>query len=289
MQHEGVIIRPPSQADSILLQVTVGCSHNACAFCGAYAGKRFRIKDERTVFQDVEFAARHMAGQRRMFLCDGDALAAPQAFLERVLERVRMRLPGVGRIAAYASAKSLRGKSRDDLRRLRALGLSMLHLGLESGDDELLARMGKGADVADMLAQADKARSAGMRLSATVITGLAGTLGWERHARLTGEALSAMAPEHAAALTLMVVPGTPLGEDLAAGRFTLQGGPAMVRELRLILEHTTLQNGLFLADHASNHVPLTLRLPRDKDRGLAILDAALEGRTALKPERGRRL
>ena len=289
MQYEGNIIRPPSEADSILLQVTVGCSHNGCAFCGAYAGERFRVKDEATIFADVEFAARHMSGLRRVFLCDGDAMAAPRAFLERVLQRVRERLPRVARIAAYASAKSLRAKSPDDLRRLRALGLSMLYTGLESGDDALLARMGKGTGVADMLAQADKVRRAGMKLSATVIVGLAGTVGWERHARLTGEALSAMAPDHAAALTLMPVPGTSLWDDWEAGRFTLPDGPAMVRELRLLLEHTTLRQGLFLADHASNHVPLTLRLPRDKAHGLAVLDAALEGLGALKSERARRL
>lgn len=289
MHYEGNIIRPPSEADSILLQVTVGCSHNGCAFCGAYLGERFRIKDEATIFADVEFAVMHMPRLRRVFLCDGDAMVAPQAFLTRILDRIRERLPRVTRVSVYANAKSLRTKSVDDLRGLRAMGLSMVYMGLESGDDALLARMGKESDVTEMLAQASKARKAGMKLSATVIVGLAGKDGSQRHARLTGEALSAMAPDHAAALTLMPVPGTPLWADMQAGRFTLPDGYAMVRELRMMLEHTTLQGGLFLADHASNHVPLTLRLPRDKARGLALLDAAIEGHKALKPEKARRL
>lgn len=289
MQYEGDIIRPPSEADSILLQVTTGCSHNGCAFCGAYLGRRFRIKEKATIMADVEFAARHMGGHRRVFLCDGDALAAPQEFLTGILARIRERLPRVTRVAAYASGKSLRGKSLDELRELRGLGLSMVYMGLESGDDALLARMGKGSNVAEMLLQADKARRAGMKLSATVIVGLAGREGSERHARLTGEALTAMAPDHAAALTLILVPGTPLWADMQAGRFALPDGPGMVHELRLLLEHTTLAKGLFLADHASNHVPLTLRLPKDKAWGLAQLDAAIAGHTPLKPERARRL
>jgi len=131
--------------------------------------------------------------------------------------------------------------------------------------------------------------AAGLRLSVTVIVGLGGLEGSERHARLTGEALAALGPDHAAALTLIPVPGTPLWRRIQAGEFTLPAGPDMVRELRLLLEHARMERGLFLADHASNHVPLRLRMPRDRARGLALLDEALGGTRALKPERARRL
>ncbi|WP_243359740.1 B12-binding domain-containing radical SAM protein [Fundidesulfovibrio terrae] len=289
MHYEGQIIRPPSEGDSILLQVTVGCSHNSCAFCGAYLGERFRIKDEAVVFEDIDFAARHMPGMRRLFLCDGDAMAMPTRRLTRILERIRERLPRVGRMGVYASAMSLAPKSPEELETLRGLGLSMVYMGLESGDDELLAAMGKKARVADMLAQAAKVRQAGMKLSVTVITGLAGASGWERHARLTGEALAAMEPDQAATLSLIAVPGTPLWTDIESGRFVPQDAQALVRELRMLLEHTAMPRGLFLADHASNHVPLKLRLPRDRQYGLDLLDAVIQGRKPLKPEHMRGL
>lgn len=289
MHYEGNIIRPPSEADSILLQVTVACSHNSCAFCGAYLGERFRIKDEAMVFADIDFAARHMTRMRRVFLCDGDAMILPQKRLTRILGRIRERLPWVTRVGVYANVKSLRGKSAEELRELKSLGLAMVYMGLESGDDDLLRSMGKEADTAEMIEEAGKVQKAGMKLSASVIVGLGGTEGWQRHARLTAQALTNMAPDQAAALCLIPVPGTQLWERMQAGQFTLPDGPAMVRELRMLLEHTHMNRGLFLADHASNHVPLKLRLPRDKEYGLSLLDAAIKGELPLTPDSSRRL
>lgn len=289
MHYEGNVIRPPSEADSILLQVTVGCSHNRCAFCGAYTGERFRLKDQGMIFGDIDYAARHMPMLRRLFLCDGDAMVMPMERLRAILARIRERLPQVTRVGTYASARSLRAKSPEQLTELRSLGLSTVYMGLESGDDELLARMGKQSSVADILDKARLVREAGMKLSVTVIAGLGGSEGWQRHARLTGEALTAMQPDQAASLSLIPVPGTPLWDWIAAGSFSLPHGLDLVRELRLTLEHTHMERGLFLADHASNHVPLKLRMPRDKARGLALLDAALAGERPIKPERARRL
>jgi len=289
MHYEGNVIRPPSEADSILLQVTVGCSHNACAFCGAYLGERFRLKDLDVVFADIEFAARTMPRARRLFLLSGDAMIAPQSCLTAVLERVRERLPRVARVGTYANVKSLRGKSGEDLAALQSLGLSLVYMGLESGDDDLLRAMGKEADLADMLAQAAKVQAAGMKLSVTVINGLAGVAGSTAHALATGRALSLMQPDQAAFLSLIPVPGTPLWHDMRAGRFELPDARGMLGELRLMLEHTHVARGLFLANHASNYLPLKLRLPKDKQAGLALLDAALAGEKTLVPERLRRL
>jgi radical SAM superfamily enzyme YgiQ (UPF0313 family) len=287
--------------------VAAGCPHNSCAFCGAYRGERHRITDESTVFEDIDFAARHMGHLRRVFLCGGDAMALPWERLARILRRIRERLPRVARTSVYASASSIAGKSHDELGELAALGLSTLYMGLESGDGELLRAMGKHAGPEDMLREARKVRQAGLKLSVSLIVGLAGSAesggrggldgldksgawdGWQRHACLTGELLSAMQPDQAAALSLIPVPGTRLWEDIQAGRFTLPDATAMLRELRLILEHTHVGRGLFLADHASNHLPLKLRLPRDRERGLALLDAAIAGKVNLRPESTRRL
>jgi len=284
MEYQGTVIRPPSEADSILLQVTLGCPHNRCAFCGAYADKPFAVRDEASLERDLDFAARHCRGLTRVFLCDGDSMAMPLPRLERLLERIRERLPWVRRVASYASAGALAGKSDADLARLRSLGLGMVYMGLESGDDAVLARMNKHGDAASHVRQGRRAHQAGMRLDVTVILGLAGPEGSMDHALGTGRALTDMDPNHASALTLMLVPGTPLHADWEAGRFVLPGPMDMLAELRAMLEATHLSRGLFLANHASNYLPLKVRLPRGKAEALARIDAALAGNASLRPE-----
>ncbi len=174
MHYEGNIIRPPSEANSILLQVTVGCSRNRCTFCGTYRGERFRIKSEEIVREDIAFAAQHCRRQRRLFLCDGDALVIPQRRLTSILADVRAQLPWVTRVGSYANARSIGLKSDAELRELRELGLGILYMGLESGDDATLKAIRKGADAATQVAMGRKAIAAGMKLSVTVILGIAG-------------------------------------------------------------------------------------------------------------------
>ncbi len=285
---EGLVIRPPSEADSILLQVSLGCSHNKCTFCGAYKQKRFAIKKREIWLQDLQLAARVCRRQRRVFLCDGDAMVLPQRTLVQILRDVREHLPWVTRVGAYANAKSLRLKSDAQLAELRALGLRTVFMGLESGDDATLAAVRKGESAASIMEQAQRAKAAGMKRNVTVILGLAGVERSLEHARATGMALSAMQPEYAAALTLMLVPGTPLHDDAQAGRFTLPDAPGMLAELRELLAHTEF-HGQFFSNHASNYVPLALRLPRDREQGLELLDRALAGQLRLTEERLRRL
>lgn len=290
---EGQVIRPPAEAESLLLQATLGCSHNRCAFCPAYKGKRFGFKDPERLRQAMDRAAAHMPFLRRVFLCDGDALILPQQRLEALLADIRQRLPQVTRVNAYANAKALARKSDADLRRLRELGLSTLYLGLESGSDAVLAQMGKWGDVAEHLRQAARAKNAGLRLSVTVLLGLAGLGGRgstaEEHARATGQALSRMDPEQASALALMVAPGTPLYERMRQGRFAPQDDAGLLHELLWLLEETSLTSGLFFSNHASNPLPLRLRLPRDKQAGLDAVRQALAGETRLVPQAYRRL
>ena len=289
MDYVGSMIRPPSEADSILLQATLGCSHNKCAFCGAYTGKRFGIKPEETIFQDIEFAARYCRAQRRLFLCDGDALIMPMNRLVPILKRIRERLPWVARVGSYANAKSLARKSDADLAELRDLGLSMLYMGLESGDNAILADMNKHGDADLIIGQGRRAVEAGYKLSVTVLLGLGGRELSLRHAEATGRALTRMDPHQAAALTLMLVPGTPLHHRAAAGRFHLPDARGMLAELGTMIEHTDLSRGLFLANHASNYLPVRARMPRDKAATLARIREALDGRVRLVPEASRRL
>lgn len=284
MHYEGTIIRPPSEANSILLQVTVGCSRNKCTFCGTYAGERFRIKPDETILEDIAFAAAYCRRQRRVFLCDGDALIIPQARLLRILRAIRDQLPWVTRVGAYANAKSLSLKSPGELAELRCLGLGILYMGLETGDDETLARINKGADADRMVAMGRKAKEAGFKLSITVLLGIAGRERSQVHARETGRVLSAIDPEYVGALSLMLIPGTPLYNDWRSGAFVLIEPSEMLAELRTMVAETRLTQGLFHANHASNYLPIRARLPRDKDATLALIDKALSGDVALKPE-----
>lgn len=289
MDHKGFIIRPPSEADSILLQVTLGCSHNKCAFCGAYQGKPFRVKDQNQIMADIDWAAAHLPRHRRLFLMDGDAMVLPMRRLEPILTAIRDRLPQVRRIASYASARSLATKTDTELTQLKALGLDIIYMGLESGDNALLQRMNKGVSVAEQLAQASRAKAAGLKLNVTVLLGLAGPEGSTRHAEATGAALSTLAPEQAAALSLMLVPGTPLHDDWQADRFTQCTAHELLAELRTLVAHTNLSRGLFLCNHGSNHLPFRARFPKEKDAVLQSIDAALAGEKELKPEWQRRL
>jgi radical SAM superfamily enzyme YgiQ (UPF0313 family) len=284
MHYEGNIIRPPSEANSILLQVTVGCSRNKCTFCGTYAGERFRIKPDSVIMEDIAFAARHCRRQRRVFLCDGDALIIPQKRLLAILTEISLQLPWVTRIGAYANAKSLKMKSAEELEELRGHGLGILYMGLETGDDVTLKRINKGATAQTMIAEGRKARQAGIKLSVTVLLGIAGKERSQAHAQATGRVLSAIDPDYIGALSLMLIPGTPLYEDWQAGRFVLIEPNDMLAELRTMIAHTDLSQGLFHANHASNYLPIKARLPKEKEKTLSLIDAALAGRVSLKPE-----
>jgi radical SAM superfamily enzyme YgiQ (UPF0313 family) len=267
-----------------LLQVTLGCSHNRCTFCGTYKDKRFAIKSDAVIAADIAFAARHCRRQDRVFLCDGDALIIPFPRLLSILEAIETHLPWVQRVGAYANAKSLNLKTSDQLAELRRHKLGILYLGMESGDDETLKGIVKGADSQRMVAMGKKARAAGMVLSITVLLGIAGRQRSLVHAEATGRALSAIDPEFVGALSLMLIPGTPLYQDHVEGRFELLSPTEMLAELRVMIAATDLTHGLFHANHASNYLPLRAKLPVDKAATLALIDSALEGRIGLKPE-----
>jgi radical SAM superfamily enzyme YgiQ (UPF0313 family) len=284
MQYEGTIIRPPSEAFSILLQVTLGCSHNKCTFCGTYKDKRFSIKDDDTILADILFAAKYMRNQHRLFLMDGDALIIPQRKLVWILDTIEENLPWVRRVGAYANAKSIKLKSDEELIQLKEKGLGIIYLGVESGDDETLEKVCKGTRAENLIKQGRRVKRAGIKLSVTVLLGIAGRSGSLKHAKATGELLTAMDPNYVGALTVMILPNTPLDEELRAGRFELPDKRELLLELREMFKHTHLSGGLFFSNHASNYLPVKARLPKDREKTLRLIDGALRGEVALKPE-----
>jgi len=284
MHYEGMIIRPPSEANSVIIQVTVGCSHNKCSFCGTYKGVRFRIKDQAIVDEDIRYAAKHFSFLRRVFLADGDALILPQAKLVRILERIREEMPWIQRVGLYGNTKSIMRKSPEELEELRELGLGIVYQGLESGDAIVLDDIGKGVSPQRMIEAGQRIRAAGLKLSVTALLGIGGRERSLDHARATGEVLSAMDPNYVGVLSLMVLPNTELGRKVEEGRFELPTPLELLMELREMLFHTHLSRGLFLSNHASNYLPLKVKMPAGKEAALKTIDSALEGEIALKPE-----
>jgi radical SAM superfamily enzyme YgiQ (UPF0313 family) len=284
MHYEGMCIRPPSEAYSILLQVTLGCSHNKCSFCGTYKDKRFTIKDDKIILSDILFASKYMKRQDKVFLMDGDALIIPQKRLMWILDRINEHLPWVKRIGAYANTKSIKMKTLDELTELRKNKLGIFYYGVETGDDELRKKINKGSDAKTCIEMGRKVKEAGIKLSVTVLLGIAGKEKSMQHAKGTGELLSAMDPDFVGALTVMLIPGTPLQEEYSNGSFQLPDQRGLLEELREMIRHTDLSRGLFYSNHASNYLPVKARLPNGKQDALNLIDRALQGDVGLRPE-----
>ena len=284
MHYEGNCIRPPPEAYSILLQVTLGCSHNKCTFCGTYKDKPFRIKDNAIILSDILFASKYMRRQDRVFLMDGDALIVPQKRLMWILERIKEHLPWVKQVGAYANTKSITMKSLQELVELRENGLGKLYLGVETGDDEIRKKINKGSSAQNCLEMGKRVKDAGMELTVMVLLGVAGKAKSLDHARATGELLSAMNPSYVAALTVILIPGTPLWEEYERGDFELPDERGLLIEMKEMIAHTNLSGGIFASNHASNYLPVKVRLPEGKQEALDLIDAALRGEIGLKPE-----
>jgi len=249
-----------------------------------YKGTRFSIKDDAVIMADIDFAAQHCLRQERLFLCDGDALILPQARLLKILAAIRLKLPWVTRIGTYANTKSISMKSPEQLRELHENGLAIAYMGLESGDDVTLRNINKGADSERMIQMGRKLRAAGIKLSITVLLGIAGRERSLVHARETGRVLTAIDPEYVGALSLMPTPNTPLSAAADRGEFILPNSTEMLEELAVMIAETGLSNGYFHANHASNYLPIKARLPRDKEATLHLIAEALQGKVSLKPE-----
>ena len=289
MRYKGKVYRPPSEAYSLIVQVTYGCSHNRCAFCEMYDDKHFSMRPMQEIREDFELARRVYHRVDRVFLADGDALMRRTEDLVEILGLVYGLFPECERVTCYASPASLQVKSEDDLRLLRQKGLKMVYMGLESGCDAVLERMRKGHMSAEIVEMGRKVRRCGMALSVTAITGLGGPELLERHAIETAEAFNAMNPEYIGMLTLMVEPETPLYDWVRDGSFQLLTQPQVLEETRLLMEHLDSPGSVFRMNHASNYLVLKGTLNRDKEAMLRTIDAAEHDLSRLRPEEWRGL
>ncbi len=290
LRYHEPLYRPPSEARSLILQATVGCSWNRCTFCEMYTDRRFRARPVDEVLAEIDAVARHPVRPRRVFLADGDALALSNRRLRPLLEAIRVRMPWVTRVACYATPANLLHKSVDELTELRAAGLRLVYLGIESGDDEVLARIAKGATQAETVAALQRAAAAGIKRSVMIINGLGGRALSDRHADASSALLNATQPEYASVLALVLHDGGRRHRAAFGPTWQPLDDRELLLELRRLLAGCELERTLFRSNHASNRLALAGTLDRDRTRLLDALDAVLDGdATRLRPAAGRRL
>jgi radical SAM superfamily enzyme YgiQ (UPF0313 family) len=287
MKYEGAIYRPPSEAHSLILQVAVGCSHNKCTFCGSFKDKKFRVKSFEEIKEDVEEAKAYARHINKVFLADGDALIIPQKRLLPIFELVKDSFPKLERIGIYGNVKSVLKKSVDELKALKEMGLGILYLGVESGDQVTLDRVCKGTTLDKTEEASKRVKEAGITLSVTVLLGLGGVERSSIHAEETGKFLSRIDPEYIGALSIIVVPGTPLARDLEQGTFQIPDPYMLLEELAIMIKNTDVTHAFFASNHASNYLPVKVWLPEDKDKALKAIAHVLNNRkdpSLLRPE-----
>lgn len=291
MRYYGTVIRPPSEAHSYILQVTYGCSHNRCTFCGTYQDKPYSTRDISQVMEDIELAGKLRPDTRRVFLADGDALVLNTDRLNQILDALQNAFPNLERVGIYATAQNILRKDLEDLESLRQKGLGIVYLGLESGSDEVLTNIEKGATAAEMIQAVSKAKQAGLLVSVIGILGVAGRTGSQPHAQATGQVVSQMDPDYFSMLTLMLVPGTQLHQQWQTGKFQLLEAKEMLVELYNVIENLDgLTHCVFRTNHASNYLSLRGTLPENKDYLMNTLEAVLsDGERSLRPEAWRGL
>ena len=281
--YEGTVYRPPSEATSLILQATIGCSHNRCTFCVSYLDKEFRAKSLKEMEHDIKAVLPYFGDARRIFLADGDALSMPTDRLLELLGLLRKSFPKLERVGIYGSPGNIRKKSAGELAKLKEAGLGIIYIGLESGSDAILRSVRKGALSKDMLAAAKKVKAAQIPLSVIWILGLGGKERSEEHARETARVLNGMDPEYAGALTLMIVEPAPICREVEEGRLMPLTPKESLAELRKVVERLELTGCVFRVNHASNYASIGGTLPRDKDKILRQIDEA-QKRDGYKPE-----
>jgi radical SAM superfamily enzyme YgiQ (UPF0313 family) len=283
------VIRPPAEADSFLLQVTLGCSADHCGFCGAYKMKPFRVKDSAEVFSDIGCYARRYPGTRRVFLMDGDALVLGNSKLVPVLEKLESVFPRLSRVSAYANGSNITRKSDGELAELYAHKVSLIYMGLESGSQVVLDRCGKTSSAKEMIEAVQRAERAGIRSSVIVLLGLGGKKYSAEHVQGTIEALNRMQPRYLSFLSLMVIPGTPLAGEVRRGDFKELDPTGLLKEAYAMIRGLELRHTVFRSDHASNYLALEGTFPKDKQALLKAFKAAIGGEATLRPDLARGL
>ena len=285
MRYQGRIFRPPSEADSYILQATIGCSWNKCTYCDMYRDKQFAVRSLDETLEDIALAGTTHGDQvRKLFVADGDALVLDMQHWRAILDASRTAFRNLRRVSCYAMASNVLAKSEAELIELRERGLELLYIGPESGDDQTLKRIAKGSTAADHVAAAERAHRAGMQTSVIFLLGAGGSERSEQHARASAELATSMSPRFLSALTLTVVPNTPIARAEEKGLFALPDVPTTLRELRTFVAHAAPKDAIFRTNHASNRLAIGGRLPRDREQILAAIDGALQGDVPLRPE-----
>ena len=274
MRYEGTVYRPPSEAGSLIIQLTIGCARNTCTFCNMYKDKKFRVRPLEEVTEDLEMARKYYnrIKIRRIFLADGDALIVKTKDLLYILDKCHEYFPEVERISVYGAPKDILGKTPEELRILKEAGLDMVYMGLESGSDDVLKAVKKGVTSDEMIEAGQKVRAAGMILSMTIISGLGGKKLWKEHALGSARVITAIKPEYVGFLTLMVEPGTEMYDDLAEGRIELLDPHEVLDETELFIHEVDAEGTMFRSNHASNYIALGGTLNRDKEKILGQIE-----------------
>ncbi|MCB9914618.1 MAG: B12-binding domain-containing radical SAM protein [Planctomycetes bacterium] len=291
IRYQGDVYRPPSEADSLILQATLGCSYNRCTFCAMYREKDFRVRPLSELREELAWAARSLAGVRKVFLADGDALVAKASFLAELLDEIGRALPGLKRVSCYASPQALAVRTVDEMRDLRERGLTQYYLGIESGHDAVLRDLEKGVDAAEMIRVARKAHAAGVKLSTMILLGAGGRALSREHAVESARVVNAIQPRFLSTLVMTPVPGTPLGAAAARGEVDELDPVELAWELRELLAGLELEGTIFRSNHASNYLTLAGTLPKDKAAMVAALDGVLRApeRAPFRPKWSRGL
>ena len=275
MDYIGNIYRPPSEANSLLLQITVGCSHNRCTFCEMYKDKRFKLKSLETIENDLKEVSPYKSRIKKLFLMDGDALIIKQNKLVKILELINFYLPNLDKITTYGNSRSILKKSIEELKELRRLKLKMVYHGAESGDDTILREINKNSTRADNINSAKRLKEAGIKHSVMILLGIGGKNNSVQHAKNTASMLTAMDPDFVGALTLMITPNTLLYQKIKNGEFILADRYDILNELKIIIEESDFSNCRFSSNHASNYLPLRIDLPENKKDSLKLLNNIL--------------
>jgi radical SAM superfamily enzyme YgiQ (UPF0313 family) len=285
MRYEGKIYRPPSEADAYILQATIGCSWNKCTYCDMYRDKKFAVRSMEAVLADIKLAAAtYGADVQKVFVADGDALILDMASWRTILAACKDAFPSLRRVSCYAMASNILDKSEAEMTELCTLGLTQLYIGPESGDDPTLKRIAKGSTAQDHVEAAQRAHAAGMKTSVIFLLGAGGIERSQEHALASAELATAMSPRFLSALTLTVVPGTPIARAEEKGLFTMPDIPTTLRELRTFVANANPADSIFRTNHASNRLPIAGRLPRDRNDIVAAIDGALNGDVPLRPD-----
>lgn len=279
-----LLYRPPGEWKSYLLQCTIGCSNNQCTFCGMYKEKKFRIRPTQEILEDIDMArAYYGPGLQRVFLMDGDAIIIKAEDLLRILHKLYDTFPALEKVTLYAGPRSTLSKTPEELKALHDAGLSRAYLGVESGSDAVLKFIHKGVNAQQMLQAGQRLVEAGIDLWVTIILGITGEGGdWREHILSTAQIINEMKPRHLSAMTFAPAKGTPLGDDVLAGRFKVYGPDHILEECRLLIEHLDVDPLHFTSNHASNYLPLKGSLPQDREKFLSLIDQALEGKIRLR-------